>query len=158
MTIIPTNATDQTITWTSDNLGIAKIENGKVVGVASGTATLEATSINGKKAVLTVTVTTYESSEPSEQGALPPYIVSFPTEVALQEEVSLTPWQGLGSIPVEQIRYHLTDADGNPLSQAPGKIENQKLVFTQSGTYLLVAELPDNPQGWTRIEYLITVK
>ena len=158
VTIIPTNATDQTITWTSDNLGIAKIENGKVVGVASGTATLEATSTNGKKAVLTVTVTTDESSEPSEQEALPPYIVSFPTEVALQEEVSLTPWQGLGSIPVEQIRYHLTDADGNPLSQAPGKIENQKLVFTQSGTYLLVAELPDNPQGWTRIEYLITVK
>ena len=158
VTIIPTNATDQTITWTSDNLGIAKIENGRVVGVASGTATLEATSTNGKKAVLTVTVTTDESSEPSEQEALPPYIVSFPTEVALQEEVSLTPWQGLGSIPVEQIRYHLTDADGNPLSQAPGKIENQKLVFTQSGTYLLVAELPDNPQGWTRIEYLITVK
>ena len=179
VTVVPSDAADQTITWTSNSPAVAKVENGKVVGLAAGTATLEASSTNGKKAVLTVTVSQREEtqpqpepqpqprpepqpqpqpSEPSEQEALPPYIASFPTEVAPQEQISLTPWQGLGSIAVEQIRYHLTDADGNTLSQAIGKIENQKLVFTQAGTYRLVAELPNNPEGWTDIEYLITVK
>ena len=181
VTVIPSDAADQAITWTSNSPAVAKVENGKVVGLAAGTATLEASSTNGKKAVLTVTVSQREEtqpqpqpepqpqpspepqpqpqpSEPSEQEALPPYIASFPTEVAPQEQISLTPWQGLGSIAVEQIRYHLTDADGNTLSQAIGKIENQKLVFTQAGTYRLVAELPNNPEGWTDIEYLITVK
>ena len=181
VTVVPSDAADQAITWTSNSPAVAKVENGKVVGLAAGTATLEASSTNGKKAVLTVTVSQREEtqpqpqpapqpqprpepqpqpqpSEPSEQEALPPYIASFPTEVAPQEQISLTPWQGLGSIAVEQIRYHLTDADGNTLSQAIGKIENQKLVFTQAGTYRLVAELPNNPEGWTDIEYLITVK
>ena len=181
VTVVPSDAADQAITWRSNSPAVAKVENGKVVGLAAGTATLEASSTNGKKAVLTVTVSQREEtqpqpqpapqpqprpepqpqpqpSEPSEQEALPPYIASFPTEVAPQEQISLTPWQGLGSIAVEQIRYHLTDADGNTLSQAIGKIENQKLVFTQAGTYRLVAELPNNPEGWTDIEYLITVK
>ena len=177
VTVVPSDAADQAITWTSNSPAVAKVENGKVVGLSAGTATLEASSTNGKKAVLTVTVSQREEtqpqpqpqpspapqpqpqpSEPSEQEALPPYIASFPTEVASQEQISLTPWQGLGSIAVEQIRYHLTDADGNTLSQAIGKIENQKLVFTQAGTYRLVAELPNNPEGWTDIEYLITVK
>ena len=181
VTVVPSDAADQAITWTSNSPAVAKVENGKVVGLSAGTATLEASSTNGKKAVLTVTVSQREEtqpqpqpapqpqpspapqpqpqpSEPSEQEALPPYIASFPTEVAPQEQISLTPWQGLGSIAVEQIRYHLTDADGNTLSQAIGKIENQKLVFTQAGTYRLVAELPNNPEGWTDIEYLITVK
>ena len=175
VTVVPSDAADQAITWTSNSPAVAKVENGKVVGLAAGTATLEASSTNGKKAVLTVTVSQREEtqpqpqpspepqpqpqpSEPSEQEALPPYIASFPTEVAPQEQISLTPWQGLGSIAVEQIRYHLTDADGNTLSQAIGKIENQKVVFTQAGTYRLVAELPNNPEGWTDIEYLITVK
>ncbi|ERI63865.1 bacterial group 2 Ig-like protein [Capnocytophaga sp. oral taxon 863 str. F0517] len=175
VTVVPSDAADQAIIWTSNSPAVAKVENGKVVGLAAGTATLEASSTNGKKAVLTVTVSQREEtqpqpqpspepqpqpqpSEPSEQEALPPYIASFPTEVAPQEQISLTPWQGLGSIAVEQIRYHLTDADGNTLSQAIGKIENQKLVFTQAGTYRLVAELPNNPEGWTDIEYLITVK
>ena len=175
VTVVPSDAADQAITWTSNSPAVAKVENGKVVGLLAGTATLEASSTNGKKAVLTVTVSQREEtqpqpqpspepqpqpqpSEPSEQEALPPYIASFPTEVAPQEQISLTPWQGLGSIAVEQIRYHLTDADGNTLSQAIGKIENQKLVFTQAGTYRLVAELPNNPEGWTDIEYLITVK
>ena len=181
VTVVPSDAADQAITWRSNSPAVAKVENGKVVGLAAGTATLEVSSTNGKKAVLTVTVSQREEtqpqpqpapqpqpspapqpqpqpSEPSEQEALPPYIASFPTEVAPQEQISLTPWQGLGSIAVEQIRYHLTDADGNTLSQAIGKIENQKLVFTQAGTYRLVAELPNNPEGWTDIEYLITVK
>ena len=56
VTVIPSNATDQTITWVSNNPGIAKIENGKVVGVSAGSVNLVASSSNQKKATLKVVV------------------------------------------------------------------------------------------------------
>ena len=56
VTVIPSNATDQTITWLSNDPGIAKIENGKVVGVSAGSVNLVASSSNEKKATLKVVV------------------------------------------------------------------------------------------------------
>ena len=56
VTVIPSNATDQTITWVSNNPGIAKIENGKVVGVSARSVDLVASSSNQKKATLKVVV------------------------------------------------------------------------------------------------------
>ena len=56
VTVIPSNATDQTITWVSNDPGIAKIENGKVVGVSVGSVNLVASSSNQKKATLKVVV------------------------------------------------------------------------------------------------------
>ena len=56
VTVIPSNATDQTITWISNDPGIAKIENGKVVGVSAGSVNLVASSSNQKKATLKVVV------------------------------------------------------------------------------------------------------
>ena len=56
VTVIPSNATDQTITWVSNDPGIAKIENGKVVGVSAGPVDLVASSSNQKKATLKVVV------------------------------------------------------------------------------------------------------
>ena len=56
VTVIPSNATDQTITWLSNDPGIAKIENGKVVGVSAGVVNLVASSSNQKKATLKVVV------------------------------------------------------------------------------------------------------
>ena len=56
VTVIPSNATDQTITWVSNNPGIAKSENGKVGGVSAGPVNLVASSSNQKKATLKVVV------------------------------------------------------------------------------------------------------
>ena len=56
-TVTPDNASDKTISWASDNTAIAKIEDGSVVGVSSGTTQLIASSVNGKTAVLKVVVT-----------------------------------------------------------------------------------------------------
>ena len=56
VTVIPSNATDQTITWVSTDPGIAKIENGKVVGVSAESVDLVASSSNQKKATLKVVV------------------------------------------------------------------------------------------------------
>ena len=56
VTVVPSNATDQTIAWVSNDPGIAKIENGKVVGVSAGPVNLVASSSNQKKATLKVVV------------------------------------------------------------------------------------------------------
>ena len=55
-TVDPSNA-DQTVTWTSSKPEIAKVDNnGKVVAVKKGSATITATTKNGKKAICKVTV------------------------------------------------------------------------------------------------------
>ena len=57
-TITPSNATDQTVSWSSDNKKIATVSGGKIKGVAKGTATITAKTSNGKTAKVTVTVKT----------------------------------------------------------------------------------------------------
>lgn len=47
--ILPTNATNKTVLWSSSNESVAKVDaNGKVTGVSSGIATITATSSDGK--------------------------------------------------------------------------------------------------------------
>ena len=55
-TINPTNATNSTITWSSDKSTVATVSNGRVTAIAEGKATITATTSNGKKASITITV------------------------------------------------------------------------------------------------------
>ena len=56
-TVLPANATNQTVTWTSDNTAVATVDaNGNVSAVAAGTANITATA-DGKSDSCTVTVT-----------------------------------------------------------------------------------------------------
>lgn len=57
-TIAPTNATNKSVTWDSDNTGIATVSaSGLVTGVAEGTAIITATSVDGNfKGMSTITV------------------------------------------------------------------------------------------------------
>ena len=55
-TITPSNATDQTVTWTSSNTTVATVSNGKITGKKAGTATITAKTSNGKTAKVAVTV------------------------------------------------------------------------------------------------------
>ena len=56
VTFTPANATNKTITWSSSSDSIATVSEGKVTGVAEGTATITATTANGKTATCSVTV------------------------------------------------------------------------------------------------------
>ena len=54
-TITPDDATDKSITWTSDNTAVATVANGKVTALAAGTATITAKA-GEKSASCSVTV------------------------------------------------------------------------------------------------------
>ena len=59
-TVEPANATNQAVTWSSDNISVATVDaNGLVTAVAEGSATITVTTEDGSKtASCTVTVTT----------------------------------------------------------------------------------------------------
>lgn len=56
-TITPSNATNKTVTWSSNNINVATVSGGTVTGKSAGTATITASTNNGKTATCTVTVT-----------------------------------------------------------------------------------------------------
>ncbi|MBP5656214.1 Ig-like domain-containing protein [Candidatus Saccharibacteria bacterium] len=55
-TVLPANATNKTISWSSNNTNVAVVDNGKVIGRSVGTAKITARSSNGKTATATITV------------------------------------------------------------------------------------------------------
>ena len=70
-TVTPNNASDKSIRWASDNEAIAKIEDGSVVGVSSGTTQLIASSVNGKTAALQVVVSEVQQPQEPQQPQQP---------------------------------------------------------------------------------------
>ncbi|MDR2561751.1 MAG: Ig domain-containing protein [Holophagales bacterium] len=57
-TVLPANATNKIVTWSSSNTSVATVSNGTVTGVAAGSATISATTQDGgKTATCSVTVT-----------------------------------------------------------------------------------------------------
>ncbi|HAR1385796.1 TPA: hypothetical protein IZ328_002257 [Enterococcus faecium] len=58
-TVLPADATDKSVKYSSSNEAIATVTpvQGKITGIAAGTATITATTANGKTAVCEVTVT-----------------------------------------------------------------------------------------------------
>lgn len=55
-TVNPSNAANKTVSWTSDNIAAATVNNGVVTGLKPGTAKITAKSNNGKTAYATITV------------------------------------------------------------------------------------------------------
>jgi uncharacterized protein YjdB len=56
--VLPSNATNKSVTWRSDSTSIATVSNGNVSAVSTGTATITVTSVDGgKSATCSVTVT-----------------------------------------------------------------------------------------------------
>lgn len=54
-TVLPAEATDKSVTWSSSNKSVAMVENGTVVAIAEGSTTITASS-GGKSATCAVTV------------------------------------------------------------------------------------------------------
>ena len=65
-TVLPADATDPSVTWTSGDSAIATVENGTVTGVKAGTTSISAKAGN-QTAVAIVTVTEDDAEEEEEQ-------------------------------------------------------------------------------------------
>jgi len=62
-TIVPDNATDKTVKWSSANAAVATVDaSGKITAVAKGATTITATTSNGQRATCTVTVNEVEDA------------------------------------------------------------------------------------------------
>jgi len=83
-TVSPSDASDKTLTWTSSDESVAKVDaNGKVSALKVGTATIKAVSTDGaKEATCTVTVAQHVSSVSLDQTSLNMYVGDTKTLVA----------------------------------------------------------------------------
>lgn len=71
VTVSPENAKDQKITWTSTDYTIVNVVDGTIYAIADGSATIEATTSNGKTASCSVfveTPTAYNKLNKAEKG------------------------------------------------------------------------------------------
>lgn len=110
-TVAPTNATYQTITWTSSNTSIATVSNdGRVTAVSRGTAYITATADGVSSSRCTVTVTdpdpaliykqnyyytsTTNSHDAEREYTYSSYLTGFENAMVIQMQVELV---GLGS-------------------------------------------------------------
>ena len=75
-TVKPDNATNKDVTWESSDTSIATVDaSGKVTAISAGSATLTATTQDGRfTATCTVTVTAPPEPEPEPEPTPPPYI------------------------------------------------------------------------------------
>lgn len=62
-TVLPQNATDSSVSWTSSDPFVATVSNGLVSAVSAGKATIVASTPNGKISMCTVTVTEKTANE-----------------------------------------------------------------------------------------------
>jgi uncharacterized protein YjdB len=54
--VLPNNATDKRLNWSSDNQTVATVNNGLITAIGAGKAVISATSINNIKGSITITV------------------------------------------------------------------------------------------------------
>lgn len=54
--VSPSNASDKSVTWTSSDNSVVTVKDGKLVAISVGTASVNATTVNGRAATCTVTV------------------------------------------------------------------------------------------------------
>ena len=155
VTVTPSNATDQAITWISNKPEVAKVENGKVVGVSSGTVQIIANSTNSKTAMLNVTVTPENQVEEED---FPPYVKELPNfKVGQVVNLDDLVWERRDGIEIEE--YLLLDTQGKllPLGTEYQR-EANKLTFSAARVFVLVVKFKQNARNWQQVEFTVEVK
>ena len=130
-TVTPNNASDKSIRWASDNEAIAKIEDGSVVGVSSGTTQLIASSANGKTAALQVVVN--EVQQPQQpQHPQEPQQPQQPQVIPVQS-VTVTPASITAKVGDAPIQLTATVLPANATSPTVSwKSNNEQVVKVDS--------------------------
>ena len=136
-TLEPSNATDKSITWSTSNSKVASVENGVVTAVSAGTATITASSDNGKAASCKVTVVV-----PAPVLSLEDTKISA-ISVSLGQSFTVTASAKNGTAPYQYGLYY--SYNGGAWKTVYSYQSNTKMKFTPSktGNYQLCVKAKD---------------
>lgn len=90
-TIAPSGATNQSVSWSSNNVGVARVTNGLVTGVSTGSAVITVTTADGNRtatALITVTIGATSVSLNTSSLALTPNQTSQLTATVLPTDAA----------------------------------------------------------------------
>jgi Synergist-CTERM protein sorting domain-containing protein len=108
LTFTPSNATDKSVTYTSNAPTVASVSStGLVTGVSAGTAYITAVTPNGKNATCTITVTSTPAVDGIISRVIPPDTSRLAVGKAFNLEIGLT------SVPAA-VSVSITRPDGIP--------------------------------------------
>ncbi len=136
-TVSPSNTTDKTITWKSDNKDVVIIDSeGEIVAMGVGEATITASSANGKQSSIKITVNPIKVSE----------IKLSKTEVNLkpEEEVIVT---------AEVLPENATDKTIEWTSENPDivTVEEGRIIAKSSGSTKVICKSKDGVESGINI-------
>ena len=141
--VAPSNATNKTLTWTSNKTSVATVSSaGVVTAVAEGTATITAKSNNGKTATATVTVT--KQDDPVTELLNESKISA--TEVGKGTAVKLTGKASGGTSPYTYAFYYKSSNDSNWTSIGTpfGSATTGSYTPTEAGSYNFKVTVKDS--------------
>ena len=162
-TVSPENATNKNVTWSSSNTSIATVDaNGKVRGVAEGTATITVTTADGSKtATATITVTQSTSTEPTYVITVGNFALSTDTTTdQLSNNNGAYIYTGLAgaafdsaTVPADNIRWYLEETEGGYyIKSMDGRYLNATYTSvsnpSSSNPTRGVLKLDDTPDVW----------
>ena len=90
--VLPDNATNKNVRYSSSSSAIATIKDGKVTGISAGTATITVTASGDTKVTKSFDVTVKGGEEPPIEEIIPPTTleISGPVEVQVNKIISLS--------------------------------------------------------------------
>ena len=158
-TVLPSNATSKTVTWTSKNEQVVTVDsNGKVTIIGAGETTIEAQA--GEK-TFTVQVKIEAQPQQPQESDFPPYTANLKTfKVNQTVDASKVVWENFPQgVDKSAIKYSLRDFNGVDISNNKQifEVNGQNLIFKKIGSYFLIATLRDNQNNEIRIDFTIQV-
>ena len=158
-TVLPSNATSKTVTWTSKNEQVVTVDStGKVMIIGVGETTIEAEA--GEK-IFAVQVKIEAQPQQPQESDFPPYTENLQTfKVNQTVDASKVVWENFPQgVDKTAIKYSLRDFNGVDISNNKQifEVNGQNLTFKKIGSYFLIATLRDSQNNEIRIDFTIQV-